>query len=487
MGRRRPSKRQRATQPRPQPQAGYDATAHKKRRKPAPGVTASEDWHIEGSHRKLIAGVRDINRNFDLAAWAVREHLNFTSTFSFQSSTGDAALDRDIESYMAWWMRRENCDISGRQNFAGLVRQIEFLRMIDGDEFIIKRASGHIQILEADRVQTPNTRAAKDAGVDAGSLVHGIDTDRDGRMLALAVHKRSRTALEFEMMLPARHVIHHGYFTRADQIRGVSPVAAAYNRYRDLYETLDLSLVKAKLHAMFGVAFLRQNANLKPDFDTVDSDTGEEPTDEALADGARDYTAEVKLNPYAPFKVEMDPGDDIKLLESAHPSDQFQHYTDMMIRIALLACDIPYTFYDVKGSTYSGARQDLLRYQQSARVRQRQNIALLNELTDWTLSRAIASGALRLPRGRTLPELRLDWIPSALPWIDPLKEVKATREAIAAGLTSEIRACHERGYDYREIMEERAEAARIREANGIAEPGVSAITEQDLQEEETAA
>lgn len=59
--------------------------------------------------------------------------------------------------------------------------------------------------------------------------------------------------------------------------------------------------------------------------------------------------------------------------------------------------------------------------------------ALLDHLTAWRISLWIQDGALP---GVSMSDLRWDWIPAGMPWIDPLKEINADIAAISAGLSS---------------------------------------------------
>ena len=62
---------------------GYDATEPKKRRRPATGLLRSEDAELPAAKRRdLVSGMRDIQRNYALAAWAIRKHPDFVSTFT---------------------------------------------------------------------------------------------------------------------------------------------------------------------------------------------------------------------------------------------------------------------------------------------------------------------------------------------------------------------------------------------------------------------
>ncbi len=206
---------------------GYDAVEDKDRRKPPAANTKSEDDLLTpGKRKKLTGATRDIHRNFSIAGWAIRKHLDYVSTFSFQSRTGSKELDDRIEEMFAWWMRPANCDVAGRHSLGRLIRLTEARRTVDGDVFLLKLSDGRLQAIEGDRVCTP-TRGLP-AGVNAKELTHGVQADKAGRPRAYCICKRSPLGgSAFERIVRAAFMEHHGFFDRFDQLRGISPLAPA--------------------------------------------------------------------------------------------------------------------------------------------------------------------------------------------------------------------------------------------------------------------
>jgi capsid protein len=128
----------------------------------------------------------------------------------------------------------------------------------------------------------------------------------------------------------------------------------------------------------------------------------------------------------------------------------------MMIQTALKGLDIPYSFFDEAHTNYSGARQALLQYEQSADVKRHDVRLMLNNLTGWRLRLFIADGLLELPRGMTLADLRWEWIAKGIPWIDPLKEVNADIAAIGACLASRTDVLKQQGKDFFDVADQLA-------------------------------
>jgi lambda family phage portal protein len=436
---------------------GYDAVESKNRRQAPTGRLRSEDKELlPHQRRKLTSASRDIHRNFTIAAWAIRKHLDYVSTFSFQSRTGSADLDGRIEDLMDWWSRPSNCDVAARHSFPRLVRLAEERRTVDGDVFFLKLSDGRLQAIEGDRVQTP-TSGLPD-GVLPMQLVHGVQVDEAGQARAYAVCRRPLNGADFafERLIPAPYVVHHAFFDRFDQVRGISPLAAAINTLRDTYEGFDYALAKAKVAQMFALAFYREAV------EPVGEVTGED----ADGDGTPEKDYQVDFG-RGPVLLDLEPGDRAEFLESKSPSTEFQAFTQTMIQTALKGLDIPYSFFDEAHTNYSGARQALLQYEQSADVKRADVRLMLNNLTAWRLRLFIADGLLELPRGVALANLRWEWIAKGIPWIDPLKEVNADIAAIGAGLASRTDVLKQQGKDFFDVADQLAAENQYLESLGL--------------------
>jgi hypothetical protein len=71
---------------------GYDATRSKGKRKTPTAKTLWEDDELRPMERQILTtSGRDLQRNFAVVAWAIAVHLNYVSTFTFQSRTGNDA------------------------------------------------------------------------------------------------------------------------------------------------------------------------------------------------------------------------------------------------------------------------------------------------------------------------------------------------------------------------------------------------------------
>jgi len=419
---------------------GYDAVATEKRRKAPLTDVKSEDDHLQPSERrKLVATTRDVRRNFSLVAWAVRKHLDYVASFSFQSKTGIKELDKSIEKLVRWWSLAENFDVAGRHGLHRFIRLAEACRVVDGDVFIHKLRTGHVQAIEGDRVANPSSGSGN--GIDLSEYKRGVKCTKSGRPINYAVCNRnsSGTMLTFARIVPAKYMVQFGYWDRFDQIRGISPLATALNTFRDSNEGIGYALARAKVSQLFALVLKRATDKA---IGRVDTDSSNDPSETTIDFGR------------GALMLDLDPEDTADFLETHQPAQEFQDFMQTMFSLCLKALDIPYSFYNEAFSNYSGSRQALLMYEQSAREKKMEVQALLDHLTNWRLQIWIADGILQLPAGMQVGDLKWEWQSGGLPWIDPWREIKADREAIDARLMSRQRIARRMGYDWEEIEEE---------------------------------
>lgn len=435
---------------------GYDAAKSEGKRRPATGILRSEDWELPPlERRKLLSQTREIHRNFGVAAWMLRQHLNYVSTFSFQAKNEDRSLNKQIERLMGKWSNRDQCDIAGRLSLPAMTRMTEARATVDGDCGLHFLQLGMLQGIESDRIRTPI--GGLPPGVDPLTVTHGVQTNDFGRALNYVICKRSRTAdfapngqdFQFERLLPAQHLYLHGYFDRFDQVRGISPLAPAINQAVDLYEGIDLALAKLKVEQFFALALYRGDP-LAVDVNTMTRENGQ------------DYT-QLKLGK-KPFILDMDPGDRAEFLKSSNPSNEFQSFTGLLIQLILKALDIPYSFFAENFTNYSGARQALLQYEQSASIKRNNVRQMLDHITAWRLLLWMLEGQLPF---MPIESLAWEWIPAGIPWIDPLKEVQGDLAALSGALTSRTRILRARGEDFESVLSELVAENKLLEAAGL--------------------
>lgn len=422
--------------------------AGQRRRDPGTQIKTADSILTDSKKRRLIEGARELQRNFAVAAWAIRKHLDYVSTFTYQATNDDEDLNQELEGLMRWYDRPINCDTAGRHSLRRMIRLAEARRVIDGDMFFIKFNDGRLQAIESDRVQDPPVNRDRAIFGD-NPWIHGVKVGAGGKLQAIQIYRRHSNGIyDPERQVPARNFLHLGYFDTFDQIRGVSPLASAISSFQDVLEVKDYALAKAKVTQLFALAITREMADMD---------------DETETDG--EYSVDFGKGP---IKLEMDPGDSAEFLESRHPSTEFQQFMQVILMNALKSLDIPWSFYDESFTNFFGSKSALIQYLQSCRAKRADLQELLGRITGWRINLWLASGVLQLPRGMRVTDLKWEWIPAGVPWWDPAKEVRGDIEAINAGLRTRSEIRRERyGDDWRDVVKKLAQERQLLKEYGI--------------------
>jgi capsid protein len=437
-------------------QLSYDAAEPRGRRK-APRIDhRSEDLILDGSKRaKVQANADDIVRNFAIARWMVRKHLDFVTCFEFQALTGNDELDDQLEAFIARWSRAPNCDRAGRHPLWRMLRLAEAQRTIRGDVGLLKLSDGRLQAIESDRVR--NFGGATTAGPDQ-QWIHGVKTDTAGLAKAYAIHRRRQGSFEFERIVPAGNMILHGYFDRFDQVRGISPIVSALDPLRDLYENFTLALAKAKVEQLFALAFYR---NATESAGVVEAET--ETTDAGTT--STKYQVDFGAGPVL---LDLEPGDRAEFLQGNSPGSNFRPFTELILAVAMKALDLPYIFADEGAGVFHSFRGSWLIYNRSCETKQAENRELLDRLTLWRLILAVIDGEIVLPPGMTIGDLAWSWNHRGFPWFDPNKELTGDLAAIQAGFDTPQRITQKRGGgDWYRNIEQRKHAEDWAKQHGV--------------------
>lgn len=422
-------------------QFGYDVLSPKQKRRAPSGDVRSEDQLLNQTGRqKISSDSLDMSRNFSACAWAIRKHLDYVTFFEFQARTGIESLDNQLEALMTEYSRPENCDSASFFSLQKKIRMLEASRVLFGDGGEVKLSNGRLQTIEGDRIRNENG-APVFGPEDRTRWVQGVQVNRFGRRLQYAIAARHGNSFKHSRNVRASNFIHHGFFYRPDQVRGVSPLVSALDTFKDIYEGLDYARAKMKVSQLFALAIYSEldqtagEAQYTED-ETVDLDG--DGTDETVSRYSVDFGN-------GPVKLELEPGDRAEFLESKTPSTELQQFAQLSIAIALKSLDIPLSFWDESHTNFHGSRSAGLNYNRSCIDKRRDLQEVLRQITTWKLRQWIIEGRLTLPRGMTVEDVAFEWVPLGQPWWNPESEIRGDLMAIAAGLKTPQQVVRERG------------------------------------------
>jgi len=453
-------------------QFGYNAVEDKGRRQsPRPRVYHESEVLSKLKRRKLQATAQDQARNLSIVAWMVRKHLDYVSKFHLSFRTDKPELDALVNRIFRWHGRPENLDYMQRFGRDEFFRMFELEKVLCGDAAILKLPELKLQAIESDEI-TKGEGAPKEVN-DSGLVV-----DSMGRPTHFAICKRNVTGgtgnqYTHDHLEPRENVIFDAYWTRfKSQYRGVSPLSTAINTVQDLHEGFEWNQIKAKMHAIFGVALLRKDDAGDGNMGGAAGASAETSGETANANGTT-----FDIDPRSVNLIDLNPGEDIKTIESSTPSSQFVEGSYLFIQIAMLALDIPVTFFDSRRASFSARIADLNEYEVSNDAKRTKNRYVRQAYSDWVLEQIWNAPAspwgLRDTAGRygfaKLRELQeqVEWVASGSPWLDKGSQVIGDQLAVNMMLDNTIDAARRRGANVFENIDKESMVIAYAKEKGV--------------------
>lgn len=435
----------------------YQALNPKNRRRSAQRTVRLEDSYLTDKRREaLAANALDVWRNMGLLAWAIRRTLDYCCLWDYRPLTKDPGLNAALKELMARDDEAEQIDYYGRMDWDDMRRVAEAQKLLAGDCYFVKVNNGTLQMIEGTYCQSPRQRRS-----DSDKWLNGAKLS-GGRVVAWNFAEEDpRSGRRVDRDIRAGNVWQHCQFEgRPNQIRPQSPIVAAINEFRDLDETFDHMRAKVKLDQIFGLAFTR-----KPDAEAMDDD------DEAESTTPTGSAREIDLGD-GPAVFDLDDDEDVKSIQSEHPSASTQEFLKLSAQIALKALDLPYNFFDEAHTNFFGSRAAWLLFERACFARRKTQDRLHRRKTVWRHWRWClpvefgGTGEITLPRSMEIQSIPFRWVPRGVAWWKPQEELDTALRSVAAGLRSMQDVCDEHGFgDYldncREIHQERLEIAAL--------------------------
>jgi capsid protein len=454
---------------------GYDAAEPSNKRKRRAVQLLREDNHLPGRKRGVVTStVRDQIRNFAVACWMVRKHLDYVASFTFQAKTDDEAVNDQVETFVA--SAAAAVDVSGRHPLSRLLRILEARAVVDGD-CLVRRLNpanefrrGKLQLIESELVNDSGADAPRSKSAE---WVNGVLVGDALQPLGYSIHSRTGTGTKFASVIGSRDAFLHAYWEsthRYDQVRGTSAFASAANQLTDVGEGFNWALLKIKVAQMFGLKITRE----------VDHG-GEGYGQKKEGD---EYNVDLSKGP---FSLDMDPGDDAEFIESKTPASETVEFLQLIIFVAMKCLDLPISFFDESWTNFFGSRAALQHYLRSCDAKIEALQVFLEWWTRWRLGLAVFHGELILPGSMLFENLKWDWVPKGVPWWDPSKEITGNLKSVAAGLDNLQRICRSTGTDFYENC--RLNAAALAYAASVGFPlnletGTAAIAATGTNDED---
>jgi lambda family phage portal protein len=355
------------------------------------------------------------------------------------------------------WCRRGVCEITGRQSSRDLQRGLITDAARDG-EFLIRKIRGAasrnafgfaLQRLDPARLDTKFNR---DAAVGVNAVIMGIEVDDYSRPVAYNILEaggvvdcaRKRTRV------PADEII-HGYM--ADEFveskRGVPWMYASMLRLNDLKAYREAAIIAARIGASkMGFYIQKEDQVTDPD---------------ELSDGRDEEGKPIDRVEPGIFEALPQSIADFKAFDPAYPHDQFDPFTASALRGIASGFGVSYVELanDLKGVNYSSIRQGVLSERDEWKTIQDWFIsAFIDDFYPEWLRFALLSGQIITEDGDVLPISMYEKLLSyeccgrRWPWVDPIKDAKASLMRLKHKVTSRTRIANESGEDLEEVFAE---------------------------------
>jgi lambda family phage portal protein len=438
-------------------------------------TTNSINNELRGDLDRLRARSRDLSKNNDYARKfkkMVGANLVGPAGFKLQArvmnspTQADELANNAIEAGFTTWARRGVCEASGRMSFADLCRALAGDAAIDG-EFIVRKLRGKaarnafgyaLQHIDVDRLDTNLNRSATSRD---NAIVMGIEIDAWRRPVAYHLftgHPSDNVSGGRDReVVPASEIIHGFVVEYAEQVRGAPWMSSAILTLHHLGEFEQSALLAA-----------RKGADTLGFF--VSPDGAPPPAGEESADGE-------PITVTVPGHYDTLPdGYDFKPYDSAYPDAMLEAFCKQFVRRAASGLNVAYHGLgnDLEGVNFSSIRSGVLEERDQWMALQNWfTEALLDPVYTDLIEVGLLYGAFTLPNGAPLPAAKRDkfaahqWQGRRWQWVDPLKDIKASLEAIRAGLTSPYAVASQMGLDLDDVMADLARANAAALAAGL--------------------
>ncbi len=457
--------------------SGYSHGAASRRKSWAKGYhsdSSSPKRDIEENRKLLRERSRDLAMNAPLGAAAVGStRTNCIGAglmpkpkidYEFLGISKEAAheLQRNIKKEFALWAESTFCDNNDQNNFYE-IQQIAFVDWLkNGEEFCLIKYEEkkdympyqlRLKLVEADRICTPGSLDAEYFGDDSklkngNKIMNGIEITESGKVVAYHICSKFPGDFECEISKWERvqkrgektgnpNILHIFNAERAEQYRGVPFLAPVIESIKQLTRYAEAEIMAAVVNAMFVIFITTESGNDMGEFGGVDDEaegSGEEKDDEILLGSGT-------VN-------ELKTGEQVKAVESAHPSGNFDSFATALATHIGAALEIaPEILLKKFTKNFSASKGALNETWKSYRMRRTWFVNdFCQEIYELWFAEAVSKERITAPGFFNDPLIRkaytnCTWNGPAQGQLDPGKEVDAAIKRVKEGFSTHEDEC----------------------------------------------
>lgn len=287
---------------------------------------------------------------------------------------------------------------------------------------------------------------------DNNKTFQGVERNAWGQPLAYHFYQNhpgdSRGFYSKTNRIPSDNVLHLKYTNRLRQSRGISILHGVITRLEDLKDYEESERVAARISAVLA-AYIKK-----------------------APDGHVGKQSEERLFPMAPgaFFDDLLPGEEVGTIQSNRPSALLQPFRDSMIKaVASGTRGTASTISQNFDGSYSAQRQEMVEGYAGYETLQRIFISKWSRpFYRRAIQMGITSGLLDVPLDVDVDTIfNAMYIGPVMPWIDPLKEVKANETMVKAGFSTEAKVIRSKGDNPQDVKRQRQQEVKENEEKGL--------------------
>lgn len=377
------------------------------------------------------------------------------------SQAADADFRKTIQALFLLWT--DESDADGLLDWYGQQAQAVRAWLEGGEVFIRLRprllSDGlsvplQVQVIEPELCPfTHNVTLPNGNRIRAGIEFNGI-----GKRVAYWFHpSRPGDLFDFDRgqlrRVPADAVLHLYDPLRPGQLRGVPHLSQGLIRLHELDKYDDATLLRQQIANLF-VGFLKR---------PVSTSTGEtiHPLTGLTVSDTQDDRPIVPLEPG--LWQELEPGEDVTFSDPPEVGSAYEAFSRQQLFHVAAAAGVPYETLtgDLSRVNDRTVRVILHEFRRRMQAWQHQIIAFQFCRPIWRawMDRVFLSGVVPIPPAyveNPEPWAKVAWMPQRWPYLHPVQDVQAERDAIRAGFTSRSAVVSEHGEDAEAIDDEQA-------------------------------
>jgi lambda family phage portal protein len=415
----------------------------------------TENLYARGLIRRLLTN--EINKGLALEATPDGEILNVeTNTLSDWSEM--------IERRFAVWAKNpELCDHKGLRTFGAIQRQARMMALISGDVLVILRQGASnlptVELIDADHIEDPMSdtmhRQAKARG---NEIKHGVEVDPNGRHIAFYVKQADDT----HVRIPARGArtgrrqawLVYGTERMVDDVRGQSLLALVVQSLKEVDRYRDAEQRAAVINATIAMWIKKTEDKMG----TLPVTGGAVRKDTYTTQNDSQGRKDVQFSSNMPGMImqELQTGEEPVSYDTRRPNVNFGTFEAAIINAIAWANELPPEVLTLAfQNNYSASRGAVNEFKMYLeRIRNGFGEEFIDPIYQEYLVSEVLIGSVDMPGfldARRDPSrwhiygawVSADWSGAIKPNVDLLKEVRAYKELLDAGLITRERATRE--------------------------------------------